>query len=138
MRGTTEPGEICEIEGAGPIPVAVARRLASDCILKALVTDGTDVMRVSHLGRTIPADLRTAITARSRACVIAGCAIDRHLEIDHNIPVAAGGRTEAANLDPLCHHHHDLKTRRDLRRIGPRGEQRLVDRQRFEQCGPGP
>ena len=53
-RGWTEPGERCEIQGAGPVPVAVAHRLASDSILRALVVDGTDVTRVSHPGRTIP------------------------------------------------------------------------------------
>ncbi|MEO6467724.1 MAG: hypothetical protein ABIP21_01390, partial [Acidimicrobiia bacterium] len=53
-RGWTEPGEVCEIEGVGPIPVAVARRMASDAILKSLVMDGVDVTRISHYGRTIP------------------------------------------------------------------------------------
>ncbi|MBK5288462.1 MAG: hypothetical protein JJE46_08340 [Acidimicrobiia bacterium] len=62
-RGWTERGEICEIEGAGPVPVGVAQRLASDSFLKALVMDGCEVTRVSHLGRTIPAHLRTAIEA---------------------------------------------------------------------------
>ncbi len=132
-RGWTESGERCEIEGAGPVPVAVARRLASDCVLRSLVVDGTDVTRVSHLGRTIPARLRTAVEVRDRVCLIGGCEVERHLEIDHNVPVAAGGRTELANLGSLCHHHHDRKTRYDLRRIGPMGRQRLVTRVEYEQ-----
>ncbi len=131
-RGWTEPGEICEIEGIGPVPVGVARRLAADCVMKAIVTDGVDVTRVAHLGRTIPAHLRTAVEVRDRACVIAGCEVDRHLEIDHNIPVATRGPTSLTNLGRICHHHHDLKTRRDLRRVGPLGEQRLVSREEFE------
>ena len=133
-RGYTTRGEICEIEGIGPIPVAVARRLASDSIMKAVVIDGVDVTRVSHLGRTIPAHLRTAIETRDRACVIAGCDVDRHLEIDHNIPVAARGPTELANLGRVCHHHHRVKTIRDLRRVGPLGGQHLVTIAEYEQA----
>lgn len=125
-RGWTEPGETCEINGVGPIPVSVARRMASDAIFKSLVTNGVDVTRVSHHGRTIPAHLRTAIEVRDRVCNIGGCEVDRHLEIDHNIPVAEGGRTELENLGRLCHHDHDRKTRHDLRRYGPPGQQRLV------------
>lgn len=132
LRGFTKPGEICEIEGAGPVAVSTAYRIAADSVLRAIVVDGVDVCRVSHLGRSIPAHLRTAVEARDRGCVIAGCEVDRHLEIDHNDPVAALGPTELANLGRLCHHHHDLKTRRDLRRVGPLGEQRLVSRREFE------
>ncbi len=93
LRGFTIPGEICEIEGAGPISVANARQLASDSIMKAIITNAVDVTLISHLGRTIPTHLRTAIEVRDRTCVIAGCEIDRHLEIDHNIPVEASGPT---------------------------------------------
>ncbi len=137
-RGVTQAGEICEIEGAGPIPVGVARRLASDAILKALVTDGVDVTRVAHLGRTIPAHLRTAVQTRDLTCVIDGCEVDRHLEIDHNAPFAEGGPTSLENLGRVCAHHHDLKTRRDLRRVGALGRQRLVTKEEFARAGPGP
>jgi hypothetical protein len=138
QRGWTEPGDICEIEGHGPIPVGVARRLAADCILKALVVDGVDVTRVAHLGRLIPAHLRTAIETRDRTCVIAGCEIDRHLEIDHNVPHATRGPTSLENLARVCHHHHAMKTIHDLRRVGPLGRQRLVTTAEFERAGPGP
>ena len=107
-RGWTERWERCELEGIGPVPVGVARRLAADCILKAVVTDGVDVTRVAHIGRSIPAHLRTAVETRDRVCVIAGCEVDRHLEIDHNEPVAIRGPTSLENLGRVCHHHHDL------------------------------
>ena len=138
QRGWTQRGEICEIEGTGPIPVSVAYRLASDSILKAVVIDGTDVTIVSHLGRTIPTHLRTAIETRDRACVIAGCDIGRHLEIDHNIPVATRGPTSLENLARICYRHHDLKTRGDLRRTGPLGQQQLVTRDQYTPTGPAP
>ena len=138
LRGFLQPGELCEIEGAGPVPVSTAHRLASDAILRAVVTDGIDIRLVSHLGRTIPAHLRTAVETLDRVCTIEGCEVDRHLQIDHNDPVAALGRTELANLGRMCHHHHDLKTRRDLRRLGPRGRQRLVTRAEYEAAPRGP
>jgi hypothetical protein len=131
-RGHTVRGEICELEGAGPVPVSAAYRLSSDAVVKALVTRGTDVTRVVSLGRSIPAALRTAVMGEHPTCAIAGCEVDRHLEIDHNIPYAQGGPTSLENLGPLCHFDHDRKTRHDLRRLGPPGRQRLVSREEFE------
>ena len=132
-RGWTEPGERCEIEGIGPVPVAVARRMASDAIFKHLVIHGVDVTRVSHYGRTISAHLRTAVAIKAPVCTMEGCEISHHLEIDHNIPVAAGGLTELENLDGLCHHDHDHKTRHDLRRIGPPGHQHFITATEYNQ-----
>jgi 5-methylcytosine-specific restriction endonuclease McrA len=80
----------------------------------------------------VPAALGTAVRAEQPTCVIEGCEVDRHLELDHNVPYAVGGATSRENVDPLCGHHHDLKTRRDLRRLGPPGRQRLVDRVEFD------
>ena len=40
VRGHTEDDETCDIPGVGPIPVASARALGADCILKVLVTRG--------------------------------------------------------------------------------------------------
>ena len=65
-------------------------------------------------------------------CTILGCEVSRHLEIDHNIPVAEGGRTELANLGRPCHHHHhDQNTRGNLRRHGPPRQQRLVTKTEY-------
>jgi hypothetical protein len=52
---------VCEIVGQGPIPVAIASRLLDDAFIKVLLVDGTDVLAVSHPGRTIPERLRTAV-----------------------------------------------------------------------------
>ncbi len=106
VRGHTEPGEICEIAGIGPVPVFVAQKLAVDAVFKALIVDGTDVRAVSHLGRTIPARLRTAVVEEFGECAIAGCHVSRHLEIDHNTPVCEHGPTELGNLCRLCRFHH--------------------------------
>jgi hypothetical protein len=75
--------EVCEISGIAPIPVSVAQELSAAAFLKALITDGTDVHAVSHPGRAQPARLVTALEELQSECVIAGCQVDRHLEIDH-------------------------------------------------------
>ena len=125
-RGHTEPGEVCEIAGVGPIPVFVARKMSSDAFLKALIHDGTDVRTVSHLGRTIPARLRTAIEELYPECVIEGCHVDKHLEIDHDTPVAEQGPTAIWNLNRFCRHHHDEKHTRNLRAVGAGTSKRFV------------
>jgi Domain of unknown function (DUF222) len=110
IRGHLRRGEICEIPGIGPIPVAVARRLAVDSILNVLVTDGVDVTAVAHAGRTIPAPLKRALIERDPVCVVAGCGTGEGLEIDHVEPFGQGGETSLDNLARLCHWHHYLKT----------------------------
>jgi hypothetical protein len=37
VRGSVNPGDLCEIEGVGPIPVDVARSMANDCYLRVLL-----------------------------------------------------------------------------------------------------
>ena len=69
-------------------------------------------------GRTIPARLRTALEELFPECCIEGCHTDRHLEIDHNIPIAEGGPTALWNLTRPCHHHHDHKHTHNLRIVG--------------------
>nr|MBA2274318.1 DUF222 domain-containing protein [Actinomycetota bacterium] len=121
LRGSIEDGESCEIPGIGPIPVVTARALAGDAFLSALLTDGTDIKTVCHLGRTIPSRLRTAIEMRDRTCVVPGCDVGRHLEIDHITPVTDGGPTRIDNLARLCRWHHYLKTHRGYHLSGGPG-----------------
>jgi hypothetical protein len=126
VRGDTVPGEICEIAGIGPVPVAVVQRLANDAIFKALITDGTDIRAISHLSRVIPARLRTGLEELQPECVIEGCHVNRHLEIDHNTPIEEHGPTALWNLNRLCHHHHRVKTIQKLRLTGNGTHQHLI------------
>lgn len=110
-KGRASSKELCEIPGVGRIPAATARALAGDAIIKAIVTKGSDVQTVVHLGRTIPARIRTALEVRDPVCVVPGCDVRKNLEIDHyRIPWVEGGKTELKNLARLCHWHHHLKT----------------------------
>ena len=110
IRGHTVDGEVCEVPGIGPIPVATARALADDGVLKVVVTKGVDVVAVAHAGRTIPAHVRTALETRDPKCVVPGCDVADRLEIDHLVAFAEGGPTTLDNLARLCHRHHYLKT----------------------------
>jgi hypothetical protein len=110
LRGSTAPGEICEIDGQGPIPVPMARDMANDAFLTYVFHQAGDIRSISHFGRTINRRLRTALVHRDRTCVVPGCDVAWGLEIDHVIPFAEGGPTTLDNLALLCHHHHFLKT----------------------------
>lgn len=125
-RGHLEAGEVCEIDGVGPVPVATASALLSDAVVSAVVSDGVDITTVAHLGRTIPAHLRTALQARDPTCVVPGCSVADHLDIDHIVPFAQGGPTRLDNLARLCRFHHHQKTYRGYRLEGGPGHWRWV------------
>lgn len=110
LRGRARSGECCEIDGQGPIPVPMARDLANDSFLRVLFHKADDIRAVSTLGRTVKRQLRIALAARDRCCVVPGCGAASGLGIDHVIPFSEGGPTELDNLALLCHHHHFLKT----------------------------
>lgn len=111
QRGTVQRGERCEIPGVGPIPVATARSLTHDAIIKSLLVDGTDIKAVAHHGRTIPAHLRTALEIRDPECVVPGCNVRQNLQIDHyKLDYALGGATSVDNCARECRWHHYLRT----------------------------
>jgi hypothetical protein len=109
-RGHTERGEVCEVPGVGPVTVGWVQSLLPDAVVAALLVEEGEVLKVAHLGRVIPAKVRTALAERDRVCVVPGCSVDCDLEIDHIRPIAAGGRSELVNLCHLCRFHHYLKT----------------------------
>jgi hypothetical protein len=114
-RGRLEDGEVCEIRGVGPVPLATARNVLGDALLKVIVTDGVDVTSVCHVGRAVPAHIRSALEDRDEKCVVPGCDVAQGLEIDHyRIAFENDGPTELWNLCRLCRWHHHLKTHRDF------------------------
>jgi len=110
LRGHALPGEYCEIDNQGPIPVRMARDMANDSFLRFIFHEAGDVRAISHFGRTINRQLRTALAHRDRTCVVPGCGVSFGLEIDHVIPFAEHGPTELDNLALLCHQRHLPKT----------------------------
>ncbi len=120
-RGRTIAGETCRIERVGPVPVTTVRRFITDGIVKAVAEEGADVRAVAHLGRTIPARVRTALESRDRVCAVPSCEVSTGLEIDHIIPLSEGGPTKLDNLVRLCRYHHAQKTHRGWRLEGRPG-----------------
>jgi hypothetical protein len=125
-RGHTEPGERCEIDRVGPVPVAMARALLGDAAVTVMTRDGVDITTVSSPKRTIPVKLRRALEARYPTCGVKSCANDQFLEIDHIVPLEHHGSTEIDNLWRLCSHHHRLKTYGGWKVIGNNGDRNLA------------
>jgi hypothetical protein len=125
-RGHTEPGERCEIDRVGPVPVTTARAMLDDASVAVLVRDSDDITAVTSPKRVIPAKLRRALEARYPTCGVKTCANDQFLEIDHVVPVAERGRTQLDNLWRLCSHHHNLKSYAGWRVVGRNGDRDLA------------
>jgi hypothetical protein len=104
----------CEATGTGAVPVSEAiGAIIAGAFVKVVAHNGTDVSRVAHHGRHIPAELKTAILERDAyTCVRPGCGATSHLEIHHyKVAHAKGGPTAYWNLCAACPHDHDLLTR---------------------------
>ncbi len=125
-RRHTHPGEACHIIGGGPVPVDVVRQISQDAFLKIAFHDGVDTFKVCHLGRHIPAELRTALelgkppSFEGAAC--ADCGRRHGLQWDHVDPVKHQGPTSYHNLQARCWADHHEKTERDRQAglLGPR------------------
>jgi len=120
-RGYVEGGETCEIPGIGPVPVATAQSLLGDATVKLLLTRGVDVVSVLHLGRTVTAHQRSALEQRDPTCVVEGCRVRNHLEIDHVDGWALTKVTTLDRLARLCSWHHHQKTYDGYRLVGGPG-----------------
>jgi len=129
-RGHVEPGEMCEVAGAGPIPVADAwRMIDGDAFVAAIATRGVEIDKVVHLGRKPTVLQRTALEWRSAGeCGIEGCTSRARLEIDHVSDWATTRRTELSQLSRPCGRHHDLKTHHGYTfgPVGPDGKRQLI------------
>ena len=109
-RGSALPGETCEIPGVGPVNAQFVRDLLGDAFVTVVIKKGKDITTVAHLGRHIPAELRTALIVAGRECNVEVCHNRGYLELDHSHPVAKGGLTSWSNLRWLCYLHHKRKT----------------------------
>ena len=110
VRGAVEGDERCEIAGLGPIPVARARELLGDAILKLVITKGVDVANVTHLGRSASAAQQIALWWSAHECQRDACTRTERLQNDHREEWHKVHETRLDNLDPLCPHDHWLKT----------------------------
>ena len=110
-RGSTEPGETCEIAGVGAVPVDVVRRVFGDALLRIVIRRGVDIRTVVHTGRTASALQETAVLVRDGGrCIRPVCDLAIS-EIDHREGWAVTRTTTLDDLGGLCGHDHDLKSR---------------------------
>jgi hypothetical protein len=128
MRGWPIDGEVCEVTGLGPVPVSVVRAMigSGKAFLAGVVTRGVDVVNVAHLGRSPTAHQRSALQWLSPSCTVLGCNASDHLEIDHREDWATSKVTLLSALDPLCDHHHGLKTRASWALVDGVGKRPMV------------
>ena len=100
-----------ELEGAGAVPAATARRLACDSSMRVAVdragAEGDRSFSVGRATRSIPAAMRTAVALRDHGCRFPGCDRPGAWTDAHHIEHwADGGATEVPNLISLCRFHH--------------------------------
>ncbi len=132
-RGHAHDGEVSHLVGGGPVPVSSIRVLAEDAFLKVVLHDGVKIDTVKHLGRHIPAELRTALELGpvpefdGATCSHEGCERRYGLQWHHRDPVANGGACEIGNLEPDCTPHHWTETERQRKAglLGPRRANRV-------------
>ena len=129
-RGQVAPGELCEIAGQGPVPVAdVWNMIDGGAFVAGIVTHGTDIMSVQHLGRHPTVLQRTVLEWETAGtCAVEGCTNTVAIEIDHTKDWITTLITQLADLAGLCRHCHHLKTHRGYT-LGPRqpnGKRRLI------------
>ncbi len=102
-----------ELDGHGPIPASLARRIASDPTgtWRRIITD--PVGRLLDYGRTRyrpPRDLADHIIVRDGVCTFPGCRRSAvRCDLDHIIDWHHGGQTNPENLAALCSRHHHAK-----------------------------
>jgi hypothetical protein len=105
------------VEGAGPISVETAERLACDARRLAIRPSGRDLVH-SRVGRCASYAQQRALHKRSSHCQYPGCTAARELEAHHLRPVARGGATQLDNLILLCARHHRLLHDHGIRTSG--------------------
>ena len=129
-RGQVAPGELCEIAGQGPIPVGdVWNMIDGGAFVAGIVTNGTDIVSVQHLGRRPTVLQRTVLEWETAGtCAVEGCTNTVAIEIDHAKDWITTLITQISDLAGLCRHCHHLKTHRGYT-LGPRqpnGKRKLI------------
>jgi len=122
QRGSTTTGEICEIDGIGPISVDAATELLYDGVVQFMIRSAKQIVSVTGRSRYVARRLAMTLVARDRTCAVPGCGQSKHLQGDHRIEdFAKGGLTELSNLARLCPSHHDMKTHGGWQLLGQPG-----------------
>lgn len=94
-----------------PVPASLLRRLACDSqVTRIVFGPDSQVLDVGRTQRTVTGQLRRAVIARDKHCVLGQCdQPPSRCEVHHAVRHwADGGETSVHNAALLCWHHHDL------------------------------
>jgi hypothetical protein len=100
-------GGVAEIQGTGPIPTEMARRLACDASITLSVErkDGC-ILDQGRLRKEPSTAQRMEIGRRDKGCRFPSCTFSDFTHIHHVKHWAHGGETNQENLITLCGRHH--------------------------------
>lgn len=104
------PGPRCHIENGPGLPRQVARRIACDAALVAVVhhVGAGEPLRLGRKTRPVSPAQRRALRIRDGGCRFPGCPRRTHLNAHHVRPWSLFGPTDLDNLVLLCRFHHML------------------------------
>ncbi|WP_258229006.1 HNH endonuclease signature motif containing protein [Arthrobacter sp. HMWF013] len=115
LLGITD--EPAEVDGLGPVPPSVARRLVADgasSLYRVLIDPRNGApLEIGRTSYRLPEALKRWLKMRDGACTFPGCSnnsLDN--EADHLTAWQQGGTTGISNLGQACPKHHRLKHRR--------------------------
>ena len=126
LRGATVAGEVCEIDGLGPVSVEALRALLPQAAIDLIITNGVDVFNVTHFGRRATARQQVVLDWIGGQCTRQGCGATRHLQVDHRIDWAHTHLTELRALDWLCVPCHRRKTHQGWALVDGTGRRPMV------------
>jgi Domain of unknown function (DUF222) len=114
LLGLTD--EPAEVDGLGPVPASIARRLVADgasSFYRVLVDPrGGAPLEIGRTSYRLPETLKRWLKMRDGTCTFPGCSnhsLDN--EADHLTAWQRGGSTGISNLGQACPKHHRLKHR---------------------------
>ncbi len=110
LTGDRHDGTLCETDNGVCVPISTARRLACDADIIPVVLDGAGVvLDQGRAKRLATVEQRTAIEAMQTTCSHPDCTVTiDDCRIHHLQPWQRGGRTDLAELAPVCETHHHL------------------------------
>ncbi len=104
---TTTDSGVTELGSGALVPNETAQRLACDCVVETVITDGSVVIGVGRNSRTVPGRLRRLVHHRDGGtCRFHGCGNKGWLQVHHIVHWSKGGTTDLDNLILLCGFHH--------------------------------
>jgi len=110
LTGGRHDTTLCETDSGVPLPVDTVRRMACDADIIPVVLNGEGVvLDEGRAKRLATHEQRVAIEATQATCSHPDCTVTiDDCRIHHLTPWRLGGRTDLADLAPVCESHHHL------------------------------